>query len=268
MEISVKIDSLISQLSELKPKLSDNAEKNQHDFENILSKALKPSLEAGFDKTREFAKEVSNWRDSDYEINPNNPKKPNMRELMEALSGRSVEDLYADPHSDWKKLSQSASDILYGVVLSEDTRNWDDIMSSKNILKQAREQTNEMHKPSVDIESVINSEMEIIEQYAVIKDQYGSKLRSLSGNITKAEESLKNFGITAASIPKNIEAKITVKDFDEKILNTLKNISKEVPLSVNTTEPNSLRTIAFESATDVLARRLSNEIQLTEFSKL
>ena len=141
-------------------------------------------------------------------------------------------------------------------------------MSSKNIVNTAREQTNKMYQPLVDIESVINSEMEIVDQYAVIKDENGNKLRSLNGNIASVEESLKNFGISAKSIPKNIENKVQIKDFNFKILDTLKNISNEDPLVTNTNFSNDLRKIAFESTTEAISRRLADEIPLEELSKL
>ena len=58
------------------------------------------------------------------------PRKPNMREMMEALSGQSVESLY-DSDQDWTSISTMASDLLYGVVGSnEETRNWDVIMEA------------------------------------------------------------------------------------------------------------------------------------------
>lgn len=268
MKISVKIDSLITQLNELKPKLSNNDEKNRYEFENILNKSLSANNEAGRTVNSNVLTDTTDWRDYDYKVNPNDPKKPNMRELMEVLSGRSVEDLYADPNSDWQRFAKLASDLLYGVLTVNDTRSWDDIMSSKNIVNTAREQTNKMYQPLVDIESVINSEMEIVDQYAVIKDENGNKLRSLNGNIASVEESLKNFGISAKSIPKNIENKVQIKDFNFKILDTLKNISNEDPLVTNTNFSNDLRKIAFESTTEAISRRLADEIPLEELSKL
>jgi len=74
---------------------------------------------------------VPAWVDPDYGYDVNNPRKPNMREMMEALSGRTVEELYADPDSNWQDISRKASDILYGVVGSnQDTRNFNAIMDA------------------------------------------------------------------------------------------------------------------------------------------
>jgi len=58
------------------------------------------------------------------------PRKPNMREMMEALAGQSVESLYASGQ-DWTGISTMASNLLYGTVGStEETRNWDIIMEA------------------------------------------------------------------------------------------------------------------------------------------
>ncbi len=58
------------------------------------------------------------------------PRKPNMREMMEALAGQSVESLYASGQ-DWSGISTMASNLLYGTVGStQETRNWDVIMEA------------------------------------------------------------------------------------------------------------------------------------------
>ena len=48
---------------------------------------------------------IPSWVDPDYGYDPQNPRKPNMRELMEAMSGKNVEDLYAEPNENWQKIS-------------------------------------------------------------------------------------------------------------------------------------------------------------------
>jgi hypothetical protein len=77
-----------------------------------------------------------------------------------------------------------------------------------------------------------------------------------------------NFGISANSIPENIEAKVVVKDFDVKILNILKNISEKPSEFNSSIIENNLSKLAFESATNALARRLPDELSLDEFSKI
>ena len=65
------------------------------------------------------------WVDPDYGYNPANPRKPNMREMMEMMAGKSVEDVYASGIENYRDLSRIASDLLYGSVGSnEDTRDF------------------------------------------------------------------------------------------------------------------------------------------------
>ena len=45
---------------------------------------------------RKIENGIPSWVDPDYGYDPQNPRKPNMRELMEAISGKDVEDLYAE----------------------------------------------------------------------------------------------------------------------------------------------------------------------------
>jgi len=73
--------------------------------------------------------EIPSWVDPAYGYNPANPRKPNMREMMNA--GLSTKD---------------ASEMLYGVVgANTDTRNWDSIMASDNILSAAQQATGQMY---------------------------------------------------------------------------------------------------------------------------
>ena len=89
-----------------------------------------------------------NWVDDGYGYQISEPRKPNMREMMEALSGKSVEELYADDQSDWKKQTDLASNLLYGVVgKTTDTRDWEAIMSSEDILTEARNATSVTGRP-------------------------------------------------------------------------------------------------------------------------
>ena len=84
-----------------------------------------------FQRPMNFSKggEVPSWVDPDYGYTEG--RKPNMREMMEHLSGKSVEELYADPNSNWKQYSKAATEILYGSVGSNtDTRDFNKIMSA------------------------------------------------------------------------------------------------------------------------------------------
>ena len=79
---------------------------------------------------------VPTWVDPDYmdsyvqSVKNGSPRKPNMREMMEALAGKTVEEIYASGE-DYSQITQTASSLLYGVVGSnEETRNWDIIMEA------------------------------------------------------------------------------------------------------------------------------------------
>ena len=57
---------------------------------------------------------------------------------MEAMSGKNIEDLYSGPEENWQKISRQASQMLYGVIgTNEDTRDWQSIMSSSDILDRS-----------------------------------------------------------------------------------------------------------------------------------
>ena len=89
------------------------------------------SLNSPFQRPMNFSSggEVPSWVDPDYGYTEG--RKPNMREMMEHLSGRSVEELYADPDSNWQQYSKAATEILYGSVGSNtDTRDFNKIMSA------------------------------------------------------------------------------------------------------------------------------------------
>jgi hypothetical protein len=74
---------------------------------------------------------VPDWVDPDYGYSPDHPRKPNMREMMEYMAGRTLEELHADPNSNVQDLSKQASSILYGVVGSNtDTRDFNKLMAS------------------------------------------------------------------------------------------------------------------------------------------
>ena len=71
--------------------------------------------------------------DPDYSYDPSNPRKPNMREMMELIAGKSVEEIYASGE-DYSDISSMASSLIYGVVGSNtDTRNWNAIMNAGKV---------------------------------------------------------------------------------------------------------------------------------------
>jgi hypothetical protein len=213
MQVISKIDQLITELTKLKPILSDDSPSNEKRFNDLLTASIANShtvaseeMEDTFSTNAKSVEIIPNWIDPDYGYDPQNPRKPNMRELMEAMSGKTVEDLYSEPDENWQKVSLPASEMLYGVVsTNEDSRDWPSIMNSGDILTEARKQTGAMHKPEVGIQSYFNDDGILTEQIAVIKDNKGNVLRSLSNDTTSAEEALLNFGATKESIPTNLE---------------------------------------------------------------
>lgn len=267
MQVVSKIDHLITELTKLKPTLSDDPTSNEKRFSDLLTSSLENDDRTAEDeidaislKSAKLNNEIPSWVDPDYGYDPNNPRKPNMRELLEAMSGQNVEDLYQDPQENWKKINRQASEMLHGVIgANEDTRYWSSIMNSNDILTKAREQIGLMYDPKVGIQSNFDDEGILIEQIALIKDSKGNILSSLSNNVSFAKEVLLNFGATKKSIPTNIEEQIDPKVFDNDLLAFLKNFDN------NST---SVQQVIIQSAGEVIANKLSQEIPSYELAKL
>lgn len=170
MLIVSETENFIENLSNHRAHLTSNEAKNKQNFQSVLETSLgqlnENSLQTGPVSSSGVNSPISKgWPDIDYPFDEKNPRKPNMRELMEAMSGKNVEDLYDEmSEENWQKISRQASEILYGVVGSnEDTRDWQSIMDSENILTTAREQTEIMYKPEVGIKSSFNETGVIID---------------------------------------------------------------------------------------------------------
>jgi hypothetical protein len=158
------------------------------------------------------------------------------------------------------KNKPQASEMLYGVVgANEDSRDWPSIMNSSNILTEARKQTGAMCNPEVSIQSYYNDDGILTEQMTVIKDNKGNTLRSLSNEPTSAEEALLNFGTTKESIPTNLGERINPEKFDSDLLTFLKNFDNH---------PTSIQQVVVQSASEVIANKISQEIPLDELAKL
>ena len=266
MQVAGQIDKLIETLSQLKPDLSRNRNENTRNFVSALQEAINYSSgnslisENQSLSNQKISDEVPSWVDPDYTYDPDNPRKPNMRELMETISGKKVEELYANSNESLKKMKRNISEILYGVLGSnDDTRDWSSIMSSNDILKSARKETGKMYQPTVDIQSVENSDATLINQIFVIKDKNGSILRTLPDNIEQAEDSLQNFGATHASVPNNLEETLVPGKFNIDLLNLLKNYDKSL---------RGLNQAALAANNENKVRKLSNEIPFDELEKL
>ncbi len=267
MQILNEIDKLPTQLNNLKPELSDDLSNNEKNFTKLLNSNIDTntevtdiSLDTKPIPSLKVANGIPSWVDQDYGYDPENPRKPNMRELMEAISGKDVEELYSATEDNWRKTSGQASEILYGVIGSNaDTRDWNYIMASENILKSAQEQTGVMYEPTIEILSEFDNNNKLIEQKAMITDNVGNILRPLSSHPVIAEETLRNFGATSASIPKNLDDKVDPNIFDKQLLGLLRNFDKE---------PASIEQIVVQSASKVIANKISQEIPSNELAKL
>lgn len=235
MELSARIDQVMASLEALKVRAADAPAEATTQFASILETALdsnhttSPVRAAEPIKVQaEAAPQIPSWVDPDYGYDPANPRKPNMRELMEALSGRPVEALYADANSNWQDTSRLASELLYGVVGSnDDTRDWSAIMGSSDIVRAARQATGDMYAPVVDILSITNDAGAVTDQLATINDADGNILRSLTGGAEYVRETLENFGATSASIPEDLTSRIVVDDFSDTILDALVNFKSQ-----------------------------------------
>ena len=132
---------------------------NEKRFNDLLTASIAASNTGTNNKTvaelsqnAEFKSDMPSWVDLNYAYDPKHPRKPNMRELIEAMTGKDLEDLYKEPDENWQKTSALASQTLYGVLgANEDIRDWSSIMSASDIITEARKQTGAMYKPEVDI---------------------------------------------------------------------------------------------------------------------
>lgn len=266
MQVTHQIDKLISSLNELKPLLSEDKTENAKQFSELLLESLEDSSHSNKNLKmnaalldQKNANEIPHWVDQDYGYDPENPRKPNMRELMEAISGKSVETLYSEPAESWTSVSNNASEILYGVVdTSSDPRDWSKIMAADDTLAAARAETGMLHDPKIHIESIFTNG-ELTNQIAILKDKKGNNLRVIPADTTLANETLRNFGATSASVPKNIEDKVIAEKFNGKLLNFLKNFDKS---------SSAIQQLVVQSASEVMANKISQEIPLYELAKL
>ena len=267
MQLVNNVNQSIKNIPEPTIDLSKEKKRNGQAFPNplksnsaIAAEPLSKPEETFLNPQLKVSNSIPDWVDPDYSFDPRNPRKPNMRELMEASSGKSVEDLYLKPEENWKKISRQSSEILYGVVgANEDTRDWTSIMASDNIIEMARKQTGLMHEPKVTILSHFDKNNVLEKQTAIIEDKEGNRLRELSNSTIKAEETLLNFGATKSSIPADIETSVDPSKFDKDLLAFLKSFDRSA---------DPIEKIAIQSASEAISTRLINQISLDEALKL
>ena len=267
MQIKNQIDQLIQNLNSLKPILSNDLEADQIEFKKVLQNTLDQvsfesesspkSLPSVMKQSEEI---IPDWVHNDYGYDRNNPRKPNLREYMEAISGKSIEELYKEPDENWQEIRTLASEMLYGVIGSnKDTRDWAKIMASDNIEKTAKIETGIMYEPKVDVVSNFNQNNTVLNQIAVIKDKNENILKAIPNDTALAKQTLENFGATQASVPTTLEEKIVAEKFDKNLLAFLKSYD-------NTIE--QIEEVALQTATENISSKLSEEIPYDELEKL
>lgn len=258
MQVSNQIEQLIQDLEGLKPLLSEDKQANAKKFAELLEISIK-----GFSDNTNLKSEVitlteqkmvdriPHWVDPEYSYDPANPRKPNMRELMEAISGKNLEELYLEQNKDWEDISHQSSEVLYGVLgPNKDTRDWSAIMSSDNILTTATDETGKMLEPKVQILSKLDDNGEVVDQVAFLKDKNNNFLREISTDLTAAEDTLRTFGATHASVPPNLEGAVVTGKFNTDLLTFLKNFDRKIT---------SVEHIVLETATEAITKKLSKE---------
>ena len=232
MAISLQIDQLIENLLALKKSAGSDPNIDSEKFNKILQESIESSNNSNLESS-EF--EAKNPGETKFPDNSNgveiisdseSSNKPSMRTLIEALSGKTVEELYADPQSNWIDVSNQASEILYGVVGDGvDSRNWSKIMSSSNILEAVREETKNMVSPTVELASIKRNEEQSTTQYMALKDSKGTTLRSLVGPEDLIYKILNNYGMSSIKLEDDLQNKIIDENFDRDVLTSLRDFS-------------------------------------------
>jgi len=190
---------------------------------------------------------VPAWVDPDYGYDVNNPRKPNMREMIELMGGMSIEEMGSAASAN---LSTLASNLLYGVVGSnEDTRNWNAIMEAgydsasgnydmNNVIAASQIATSQMYGgTTVSYQSggyqtdeagntVIGNDGNPVslDPALYIIGGNGTILRGLSGNAEEMASALATFGVQDASWVDSVSASMgnSIDDNTQQVFSTLK----------------------------------------------
>lgn len=140
--------------------------------------------------------EIPDWVNQDYRYELDNPRRPNMRELSEAIAGKTMEEIYQLPNDEWKAITRKAQDLLDGVLSdARDTRDWNKIMSADNVVAKAQEETFALHRPYIGVHNLYDETGALETQSIVIKNSAGQIVASLSDDLEKTQNMLRNFGI-------------------------------------------------------------------------
>ncbi|MDC3128152.1 hypothetical protein OA846_01425 [Paracoccaceae bacterium] len=161
-------------------------------------------------------------------ITPTN-NRPSMRDLMEKISGRKLEDLFADPNSNWQEISRKSSQILNGVLADKsDERNWDKIMGSESPVETAGLETNKLHKPKLEVIEQAEDQGGNTEATILLKDYDGVIVKTISDNLKITEDAFENFGITPDDITQTFLTKLGNYRIDPQLQSFLVNYAKKL----------------------------------------
>ena len=164
------------------------------------------------------------WVDPDYSYDPANPRKPNMREMMEMIAGKTVEEIYASGE-DYSDISRMASDLLYGSVGSNtDTRDFVAITNAATdattgefdkdkFVAATQIATSQIYggttvvyeSAGYEVDAAGNTLLDangapiLTDPQLIIKGNNGTYLRSLTGNADQMALTLKTFGVQDVS---------------------------------------------------------------------
>ena len=178
--------------------------------------------------------EVPDWVHKDYldsyvnSAKSGEPRKPNMREMTELITGISIEQMYATMEvNEWSKYTGLASELLYGVVGSnQDTRNWSAIMATDDPVNAARVATNQMYGGTTvkymsggyEQDTNGNTKLDnqgnpvLLKPTAYLVAGNGTILRSLGTNVEAATKDLTNFGVRDTSWADEVTTQMQAAD--------------------------------------------------------
>mgnify|MGYP001205533030 CR=1 FL=1 len=278
MLVSSKIDQIIESLMALKPILSEDNNQNLKKFNEILSNSIEkvsfadkqaPDMKsiAKSNFTNQIETEPSgipSWVDKNFPYDPNNPRNPTTREFSAALAGIRPEETYdigLISDETYNKTQDTSREIMFGVIgNNKDTRDWQKIMSSPDVLEAARSETNKMYGPMVKIISEENSAGDVHDQFLALEDRNGKRLISLTHTAPIVQEKLLNFGANSKSIPDNINNLAAGGKLDLATLEMLSNFASVPELS--------FQEKIFESTTDAISKKIDQGIPLDDLAKL
>ena len=294
MEILKQIDQLILNLTKLKPHIATKNSEVAENFSNQLHSSIEKlsglTSEHGLPQKSENASGhiIPTWVDKNYHFDPSNPRKPNTREVMKAISGKTFEELQSGDQKTFSYYSELSIELVFGVLgKTPDTRDWNKIMSADNILEAIRKETGEVLGTKVDIDTKTDINGQVINQFAVVKNKENNVLRSLMGEANVVVDTLTNFGVSKSNIPQTLKDKITSPKFDTNIINAIEvyrdynpkfaetqsePLENDKEKDINALEHTLIATAAqqviVQSASEVIANKISKEIPLDELAKL